>query len=594
MKNRNNISLIALLVLFFIAQTSCDDMFEPAIDNHKDESELVDMPIWAVGLLGHVYIGNPLDTWQITDVATDNAVTNDRASGLRAMATGSWRANNNPLNRWQNLRSAWNYVNIFLDVADDVEWAADPLVDLMFNDRFKGEAYGLRALLMYHLLLNHAGPGPDGQLLGIPIVTEPENIDSEFNLPRNTFQECIDFLIADAERAMSLLPSLYGDVTDNNNVPEKYREMGVIATVYTRVFGNHSRNRMSGRIAKAIRAQAALLAASPAYSSGSDITWADAANFMADVLGELGSNPIAQIAPDGHRWYADNSAIGNLNEGNNPREILWRSNRANNVDLEREHFPPTLFGTGRVNPSQNFVDAFPMLNGYPIGHSESNYDPNNPYANRDPRLAAYVVLNGSTLGPQSVTVNTAADGPDFNALNRDGNSTRTGYYLRKLLNPAANPNPNSETPGHRYRAFMRYTEFFLGYAEAANEAWGPTGTGAHGYSAYDVVRAIRQRAGIGVNGNDPYLESVMNDTDAMRELIRNERRLELSFENFRFWDLRRWKVDLNEPVMGMRIQGGNYTEIEVEDRAYQDYMYYGPVPFSEVIKFDNLLQNQGW
>lgn len=139
--------------------------------------------------------------------------------------------------------------------------------------------------------------------------------------------------------------------------------------------------------------------------------------------------------------------------------------------------------------------------------------------------------------------------------------------------------------------------FFLGYAEAANEAWGPQGKGSNSYSAYDVIKAIRKRAGIGENGGDPYLEFVKGDKDKMRELIRNERRLELCFEGFRFWDLRRWKVDiskLNETVKGMKITGTNHEVVDVEKRDYKDYMYYGPVPYSEMLKFDALIQNKGW
>ena len=78
------------------------------------------------------------------------------------MATGSWRANNNPLDRWQNLRASWQYLNQFLVIVDDVHWADDPLVAEMFRDRMKGDAFGMRALYMYHLLLHHA----DGPTMG--------------------------------------------------------------------------------------------------------------------------------------------------------------------------------------------------------------------------------------------------------------------------------------------------------------------------------------------------------------------------------------------------------------------------------------------
>ena len=80
----------------------------------------------------------------------------------------------------------------------------------------------------------------------------------------------------------------------------------------------------------------------------------------------------------------------------------------------------------------------------------------------------------------------------------------------------------------------------------------------------------------------------------MRELIRNERRLELCFEGFRFWDLRRWKANLNETAKGVDINNLVVNYIEVEHRNYKDYMYYGPIPYSETLKYSNLEQNKGW
>jgi hypothetical protein len=85
----------------------------------------------------------------------------------------------------------------------------------------------------------------------------------------------------------------------------------------------------------------------------------------------------------------------------------------------------------------------------------------------------------------------------------------------------------------------------------------------------------------------------------MRELIRNERRLELCFENHRFWDLRRWQADLNQTAKGMQITTGAdgaliFNPIDVEGRSFQNYMYYGPIPYTEVRKWSNLSQNEGW
>ena len=240
-----------------------------------------------------------------------------------------------------------------------------------------------------------------------------------------------------------------------------------------------------------------------------------------------------------------------------------------------------------------------MANGYPITNSASGYDAKNPYENRDPRLKTYILVNGEAQGAKSTPINTAADNTDLDGINREGGkSTKTGYYLRKLLRDDVNLNPAADK--RHFGARIRYTEIFLDYAEAANEAQGPkANVGGANFSAYDVIKAIRKRAGVG-GDNDPYLEECAGSKEKMRELIRNERRLELCFENHRFWDLRRWKSDLNETVKGISITTNaasgalEYQVIDVETRNFKDYMYYGPIPYSEINKWSNLLQNDGW
>jgi len=600
MRKIAKVAILSLTIPMMGTLTSCDDAFDPAVENHKDMTQLQDMPTWAVGLLGHAYISNPLgqgaNDWTWTEVATDDAVSNDVDNSYLRMATGAWRSDNNPVDRWQYLRASWQYINQCLEIFPNVDWAADPVAAKLYKMRFMGDAYGMRALYMYHLLIAHAGWTEDGQLLGIPILTESESVSSNFNKPRNTFKECIEQLKADVDSAVALLPMDYGTIEDNNQVPAKYQSLGATAEIYSRVFGVHAANRMSARVAKAVLAQAYLLAASPAYNAGSGISWDQAANQLGQVLKDgLGNSPLTNLDPTGNVWYTDQDGLKNLVAGTNRLEFLWRSNKSEDATLETNQFPPTLFGNGRVNPSQNLVDAFPMANGLPITDPNSGYDANDPYANRDPRLDLYIIHNGTSF--KGTTIITAVDGTDNNAMNKfDGRSTRTGYYLKKFLVENVNADPNSTTNGYHVKPWIRYTEIFLDYAEAANEAWGPKGSGSNGFSAYDVIKAIRQRAGVG-GADDPYLEQCAGSADAMRELIRNERRLELCFEGFRFWDLRRWKVDLsklNEPVKGMRIENNQYQVVNVESRSYKDYMFYGPVPYGEVLKFDALIQNKGW
>ncbi|MCM1451017.1 MAG: RagB/SusD family nutrient uptake outer membrane protein [Clostridium sp.] len=565
---------------------SCDDLFEPAIENNLGLDAVLTNPDYAGNLLGNAYTRLPNGSYSFSDVATDDAVSNDATNSYRKLAAGTWTSDNNPFDRWQNCRAAIQYINLFMQYAPDVEWNSDETLNKMFLDRHMGEAYALRAMFTYYLLQSHGGYTADGELLGIPILTEPESQGSDFNVPRNTFAECVKAIESDIALAMDLLPSEYGDASELARMQAKYGTNQV-----NRAFGENFLGRMSGRIAQAVLTQTYILAASPAYSGASGVTYEMAANQAAKTLAYAGG--IDGVDPNGYTWYCNATEIENLANGYSPKEVLWRGEKSESTSLESDHFPPTLYGNGRLNPSQNLVDAFPMANGYPISDPNSGYDAKNPYAGRDPRLAAYVTYNGMTCALEGTTVNTAVDGPDNNALNKIATSTRTGYYLRKLLRQDVSLNPNGTNSRYHYTPRIRYTEIYLDYAEAANESWGPTGQGSNGYSAYDVIKAIRSRAGVGA-GNDAYLEACKADKEKMRELIRNERRLELCFEGHRFWDLRRWKAELNETVKGMSISDGEYTVIDVETRNFRDFQYYGPIPYSEILKFSNLKQNKGW
>ncbi|MFD2034727.1 RagB/SusD family nutrient uptake outer membrane protein [Belliella marina] len=592
MKNLKNIYLSILMISLMIS-SGCTDLFEPSLrDIQSIEGLYENNPNPAYGLLQNAYLPLPRNSWQFSDMATDNAVSTNENHDYLRVATGQWTATFNPLNRW-GLGTGLQYINLFLEHVDNIQFANDPVTNLTFRDRMKGEAYGLRALYMFHLLQAHAGM-VNGELLGVPILTASQGIGSEFNIPRNTFEECMQQLYADVDAALELLPWDYQNINSVSDIPSKYRELGGGLTEYNRAFGSDGGLLVSGRIVRAVRAQAALLAASPAFAQGNSTTWADAANYAAQIIDRQGG--VSGISPTGLTWYRNVNEINNTGGGNTPGgEVLWRTSLGgNSTNLEATHFPPTLFGNGLLNPTQNFVDAFPMANGYPIDHPSSGYDPNDPYNGRDPRLREFVIVNGSTAGVNNTVINTAADGPNNNALNRVETSTRTGYYLRKLLRQDVNLDPNSTTGQVHIQPRIRYTEIYLIYAEAANEAWGPTGTGSNGFSAYDVVRAIRQRAGIGNGSTDEYLESVRNDQVAMRELILNERRIELSFEDFRFWDLRRWNANLNETATGMEIQSGVHRIIDVENRVFGSHMIYGPIPYGETLKFSALQQNDQW
>ena len=602
MKTKN----IILYLMALLITCSCQDMFEPADENNRQEDAMYEESKYAAGLLMYGYSRLPYATSTQTDVATDDAVTNNTNSNFLNMATGTWAADNDPMSKWNSCKDGIQYVNKFLTIVDKVKWAPSAASkQQMFIDRQKGEAYGLRALFYYYLLQAHGGYADDDQLYGVPLLTEPEDGSSDFNQPRALFSDCVKQCFADCDSAMKYLPTDYVDLSVDE-IPAKYKELGAESTGYNLVFGSRSKGLMSGKIAEAIKAQVALLAASPAFRDQSGVTSAEAAVLCANVLKRI--DGLNGFDKDGSIWYKNHSKLDP--SASEMPEILWRADRSKDASQERENFPPTLYGNGRVNPSQNLVDAFPMRSGRPITDPKSGYDPKNPYANRDPRLSDDILYNGVTFRNTLIITGTYPNDKDesLDNINYGNTSTRTGYYMKKLLNEKVSPLQSSLVEQYHIYPRIRYTEMFLAYAEAANDAWGPKAdpTGV-GFTAYDVIKAIRQRAGLGKDEigfdlpeGDAYLEECAADQAKMTELIRNERRIELCFENKRFWDLRRWKMPLNETVKGIMIDRNDegelsYKVIDVEERKYDSsYQWYGPIPKSEVLKWSNLKQNKGW
>ncbi|MCX2432569.1 RagB/SusD family nutrient uptake outer membrane protein [Pedobacter sp. GR22-10] len=585
---------ILILGLAVLSFTGCKKILEPEPENLKTIDQMYTDANFAQGFLINAYRTIPA-YYDNSEYATDDAVTNQLTNGYLQAAAGSWTSTNNPASVWNQSYEAMQYINLFLENSPKVKWATDAESSRLFNLRMRGEAFGLRGLYLYFLLRNHGGIATNGQLMGVPIVTAYQTPKTDFNVPRATFDACIKQIYKDLDSAEAYLPVEYNDISTASQIPDRFKAFTGNVETYNRVMGQYARQLFNGLIARSFRARAALLAASPAFqNSANTTTWADAAEYAGRVIDYKGG---ANALPaNGGTYYANNSEVDGLGGGSNPSEIIWRENIiTNDGTQEGQHFPPSLFGNGLMNPTQNLVESFAMANGYPINHPNANFNANAPYASRDPRFAKYIIFDGATAGVTNAVIRTGSASGTDNGINVRATSTRTGYYMKKRLRMDVNRNPISLSGKTHYNPRIRYTEIYLDYAEAANEAWGPTATGTRTYSAYDVIKAIRKRA-FGFN-NDPYLEECKADVAKMRELIRNERRLELSFEGFRFWDLRRWKADLsklNETARGLDVNSGVYKPFNAETRAFQQYMIYGPIPNSEVLKYNQLLQNQGW
>lgn len=358
--------------------------------------------------------------------------------------------------------------------------------------------------------------------------------------------------------------------------------------------------------AAALRSRVLLYAASPAFQTDAVVridgmgsfTVLDDAEYTAKwERAALAADEVLNLPGFGKEFYAlratDLADAGNTT----PSEFLYRT-FFNSRDMESRHFPPYYWGNANTVPSQNLVDAFPMANGYPITEEESGYDPSDPYVGRDRRFYLNVYYHGCPFGNSGQPINVMTDGKD--GLNYNQNASVSGYYLAKFMSGNATMlNPSQATNSQHYYPEFRRAEVFLNYAEAANEAWGPYGKGASCiYSAYDVVKTIRERSG-GITDTE-YLDKVASEgKDAFRTLIQNERRLELAFENHRWYDLRRCLLPLAEPAMGVEVSlvDGKltYEPKFVSERKFNDVKYYyAPMPYDECIKNPEMVNNLGW
>ena len=567
--------IITGLVLTGLGLGSCE-MLEPESSNTYTLDDVKSYINYAEGILLTAYRDLPTSHSNfVLDYGSDDAVTNDRNAGVKNANDGGWTANSNPFGVWNAAYESIMYINTFLEEMSEVVWYwKGEYIDSLYSERLKGEAYGLRAYFYFGLLQAHAGKGANGEMLGVPIVDhvlDPSNPD-DYEIERSTFNELVEFILADCDSALSRLPNRYKNTND---------------IFFNVAMGEDYTNRINGMAVMLIKTKTLLYAASPAYSDGT-YTYMQAAESAAEIMDLNKGLSEVDLSNQGHLQFYNNDNV--TTEKNLHQEVFWYSSRSNINSWEVNNYPPSLYGNGRTNPTQELVNAFPLVDGIPARADKINSS--DPYSGRDPRLSKYIFYNGQTIyrAGDTVKINTAAGSQD--ALgSSDPNTTLTGYYLRKFMSINVNTDPDVNSSATHYYVYARYTDVLLMFAEAANQAVGPDGD-IGGYTARNVINAIRDRAGI----ISTFWVSIQ-DQEGMEELIKNERRLEMCFENQRFWDLRRWKMTdvMAKPVTGVRISadGSTLTYVNVENRNYSDYQIYGPIPYGETLKYE-LIQNEGW
>ncbi|GHB62570.1 RagB/SusD family nutrient uptake outer membrane protein [Persicitalea jodogahamensis] len=584
----------AFILLIGTLLTSCVDYLDPYPNGNRDSEDLWEYQDMVQGLVGQCYDYMPRNyndnEGVYLDGASDDVVITSTTNSMTRLAVGSLPTSLDPFRTyWDRDYRAIYSVNLFLKDRRgyNTRFLVDPHLDGLVKNRLQGEAFALRAWFQWDLLQKFGGKGMNGEMLGYPIVLEPVDIGKEVNFARSPYDECVKQILADCDSAYKYLPIAHRDFLVPNINDRAYA-------------GARYWGRFDGITTRAIKAQVYLTWASPRFNPGNDLTrWDMAAKYAKEVMDFKTTTDAVS------KGFVKTTAV-NWFDPNFPGIIFSSRYQNANDALERMFYPGGFQGNGAVGVTQELVDAFPMKNGYPITDPKSGYDPAKPYDNRDPRFYSTIFYNNA----KAVKINTSnvmytfenwlngkdAAGPPVNS--------RTNYHIKKMVFMGLNFSDNAINRQPHAKFFIRWSHMVLAFAEAANQVEGPNGS-KYGLSAKEAIGYLRARnnsdGGKGFT-TDPYLTEVANAGQAaFTNFIRNERRLELCFEGQRFYDIRRWSTSLeplNKTVHMARIVKNDDNSfsydlnVPVETRSFKSA--YLPLPYDEMLRMSNLVQNEGW
>lgn len=386
----------------------------------------------------------------------------------------------------------------------------------------------------------------------VPIITAAQESTDSLFLPRNPLPECYNFIMTELDLAANDLPSTY-PASDLGRVTKQA------------AWGLKCRVQMMKE------------------------DWAGAAA-TAKAIMDLGANSlVSSYATVFTNKAATNTEILLAVQHNNSKDELG-------TQFDLYTLPPYFGGQGNNCPTQNLVDEYEMrTTGKPITDPTSGYDETKPYLNRDPRFDATILYDGVTFKGRTMEMFTGGADITVGGVITANNASPTGYYLRKFTSESINPADQNVRSSNNW-PLIRYAEILLNYAESQNEAIGPDA------SVYAAVNAVRQRAGM------PQVASGLTQNQ-MRNVIRHERRIELAFEDHRYWDVKRWKQAVNlftttsTPIRKATITRNattgaktyDFTKTITYNRTFLERNYLFPIPKTEIDKPGNkLTQSPGW
>lgn len=550
-----------------LSMSSCSDKMNYKEYNVYDKAYIEEMFDRVGGFMTTIY--NDIDydfgnySGAMASSATDESVYSHSGNAIEDFYNGAWSPTNAKNRVWN---SAWNgitYCNLVLDEFSNCtfpDYTEDEHYQqqLYFYKNYKYEARWARAFFYFELVKRYGS---------IPLKTRNMSATEANSLPQVPADTIFKFIDDECAAIQDSIIVNYGD-------------LGSMA------YYKAQTGRANKLTVMALRARAALYYASPLFNPNNDKSrWLKAAQLSNAVIAEARNEGMG-LLPDYSKLFDKDSYKDGI------KEIIFSRRTAASNAFEKYNYPIGLENAGGGNcPTQNLVDAYEMTNGKAITDPESGYDPQNPYKNRDSRLALTVAVNGEPW-PDKDTLQTYEGGANSSSVTY---GTPTGYYLKKYINKGtiiAKTNSNSFT--HEWVIF-RLGEFYLDYAEAALNYTGSGYVAPEGLpmTAAQAINYIRTRA------KQPDIATGLS-FEAFKKRYENERFVELAFEGHRFFDLRRWKEapEYLKTIKGMKITKNadgsyNYQEQTIDTRTWEDKWYLFPIPQKDVLNC-GYTQNDGW
>lgn len=520
-------SIIYLYIgVVFLIFSSCDDFLEKSPSDELSTSTFwtSEENVQAAVTAAYAYLGDEWWTTFLTCAGDDSYAWSTWPSDVLYVTDGSATTSLGTFAHFWNYHyQAVTVSNNILDNIDNVEMDEDTY------NQLKSEARFLRAYA-YHRLVSLYGD--------VPLIEHVQTDPNEYLVSRTAKSEVVDFIVSELDDIADLLPESYDD------------------TEY-------------GKITKgaALALEARVLLYNGSYT--------EAATIAKEVMDEA--------------IYGIDADFVSLFDGSNEQssEIILSAQYTANYKSSIGTWvggPFVSNGWSEVVPLQSIVDAFECTDGLTIDKSPL-YDANNPFENRDPRLAMTIVLPGSEVN--GIVVDVTADGSSYGL--GENNASYSGYYYRKYI--ATEVSGSYDANSTNDIILLRYAEVLLTYAEAKIEA------GSIDQTVLDAINAVRAREDV----NMPLITTT--DQSELRTIVRRERRVEFANEQGRLFDIRRWGIA--EDVLDGQIYGilNNFDDTRTDYgehvlvgtrvfNADRDYLW--PVPQSEIDINENLVQNDNW